>query len=225
MTEDKRLKKIFDSACNLFINKGYAETKMKDIAKKASISVGSMYDLFKNKEALLNFVFIATLDNDTLFQDHNFPIENDNQSSIQRKIETTYQRETSVINHNLLEMSSEYSLSSLVNDLFKIFNHYGQYFLILEKNPSLNPILIESYKSYRSELYTNIAVFLKNSIVNKKLRDLDNPEYVAMMIVDLIFWWSTHKKYDSFENGKNDYSVTKMQSSITDLLVKSYSKS
>lgn len=44
--------KILTAALDLFSSKGYAETKMVDIAGAVGISVGTMYLRFKNKETL-----------------------------------------------------------------------------------------------------------------------------------------------------------------------------
>ena len=79
--------------------------------------------------------------------------------------------------------------------------------------------LIGLYKNYRNGLYDNVAEYLSHS---KNIRTLDDANYDSMLIVDLIFWWSTHKKYDSFENTKNTYSVELMEKTINELLVTGY---
>lgn len=43
---------IEEAAIDTFLEKGYLNTKMKDIAEKANISVGNIYIYFKNKEDL-----------------------------------------------------------------------------------------------------------------------------------------------------------------------------
>lgn len=53
---DERLYKIFDVASRMFIKQGYTRTQMNQIAKAAGIAVGSMYHLFKSKEAVYGFV-------------------------------------------------------------------------------------------------------------------------------------------------------------------------
>jgi AcrR family transcriptional regulator len=45
-------KKIINAAMDVFFRHGYAESNIRDIAKKAGISVGSIYLYFKNKEEL-----------------------------------------------------------------------------------------------------------------------------------------------------------------------------
>jgi AcrR family transcriptional regulator len=45
-------KRIINAAMDVFFRHGYAESNIRDIAKKAGISVGSIYLYFKNKEEL-----------------------------------------------------------------------------------------------------------------------------------------------------------------------------
>lgn len=51
---DKELKRqhIMGSALNVFLRKGYRETKMKDIAEEAGIGKGTIYEYFGSKEDL-----------------------------------------------------------------------------------------------------------------------------------------------------------------------------
>ncbi|MFD1418301.1 TetR/AcrR family transcriptional regulator [Companilactobacillus keshanensis] len=221
MTVDNRLSKIFENSCTLFINSGYPETKMKDIAKFSGISVGAMYDLFESKKALLDFIFISTLDKDNLTKSHEFPLKEISSSFLVKKNKTTYELYTKTLHSNLLNANSNYSLEQLITDLFDIFKIYGRYFLILEKNPTIDTNLIKLYAKYRMNLYKNISIYLQN---NPSIQKVDNPEYDSMMIVDLVFWWATHKKYDSFENTKNKYSIDIMTKTIINALTNGLKK-
>lgn len=221
MMEDTRLKNVFNSASNLFINQGFSDTKMKDIAQKAGISVGSLYDLFQNKDTLLQFIFEVTLDSNVLTSAHQFPIEMKSTTNLMEQTSSTYEIISEKITHNLLQNES-YTLSEFVNDLFTVFEKYGQYFLILESNPDINSDLTKLYKTYRENLYHNLAIYLSKELQNKHLRQNVQPQNDAMIIIDLVFWWSTHKKYDSFESAKNNYSLVSMQKSISNLLSNGY---
>ncbi|MQS52581.1 TetR/AcrR family transcriptional regulator [Companilactobacillus mishanensis] len=220
--QDSRLQNIFESSCDLFINLGYTETKMKDIAKKSNISVGSMYDLFTSKKALLDFIFMTTLDESQIQYSGDLPIQGIDNSTLVKKTKNTYELKTEQLDQNLTEKNSKFTLESLITELFELFNIYGRYFLILEKNPNINRELIGLYENYRNKLYKNISTYLSNNIVSGKIRSLDNPFYDSMLIVDLIFWWATHKKYDSFENSKNNYSMDLMEKSISETLLQGY---
>lgn len=50
--KDEIRQAIEKSAIDIFLEKGYLNTKIKDIAEKANVSVGSIYIYFKNKEDL-----------------------------------------------------------------------------------------------------------------------------------------------------------------------------
>lgn len=50
--KEQRYKDILNAALNLFIRKGYAATKIKDIADAAGMSVGLLFHYFESKESL-----------------------------------------------------------------------------------------------------------------------------------------------------------------------------
>ncbi len=65
-TQEKFLKirevtrqKIMDSALELFANEGYHPTSISDIARKAGVSKGLMYNYFESKEVLLKEIIFS----------------------------------------------------------------------------------------------------------------------------------------------------------------------
>lgn len=48
---------IFDAACSLLVTKGYLETRIIDIAEKAGIGKGTVYEYFSSKEELFYQLF------------------------------------------------------------------------------------------------------------------------------------------------------------------------
>jgi AcrR family transcriptional regulator len=54
--EDRR-KEILDAAMELFALKGYSQTTIQDIANKASISKGLLYNYFSSKDAIIEELF------------------------------------------------------------------------------------------------------------------------------------------------------------------------
>lgn len=57
--KEERRKEILFTALNLFVTKGYYDTKITDIAEAASMSTGLLFHYFESKEALL--VALVTL--------------------------------------------------------------------------------------------------------------------------------------------------------------------
>lgn len=54
-------KKIAEVATNEFLKKGYENSSMRTIAKKAHTSIGNMYHYYPNKEELLKFIIMPTI--------------------------------------------------------------------------------------------------------------------------------------------------------------------
>ena len=55
-SKEKRINDITDAAMEIFLKKGYENTTMESIAKKAGISKGGLYHYFKSKDMILMFV-------------------------------------------------------------------------------------------------------------------------------------------------------------------------
>lgn len=59
MTSDETtMRRILEAAYELFAEKGYRGSSMREIAEKSGIKAGSIYNHFKNKEELFEAVFI-----------------------------------------------------------------------------------------------------------------------------------------------------------------------
>jgi AcrR family transcriptional regulator len=52
----QRRREIFDAAVNLFLEKGFQETSMREIAEAAGMGKSSLYDYFRTKDEILAFV-------------------------------------------------------------------------------------------------------------------------------------------------------------------------
>lgn len=50
--KERRRQEIINAALELFVSKGYAATKVTDIAKRVNMSIGLMFHYFESKEAL-----------------------------------------------------------------------------------------------------------------------------------------------------------------------------
>src|SRR5690554_5838497 len=72
---DQRLKEVYDAASFLFIKKGYLNTQVSEVANRAGIATGTIYNLFSGKKALLHFVILATFDKDYMNGDISLPIK------------------------------------------------------------------------------------------------------------------------------------------------------
>lgn len=58
----KTMEKIYESAVELFASKGFPNTKVDMIAGNAGVAVGTIYNYFKSKDEILQFIFIREHD-------------------------------------------------------------------------------------------------------------------------------------------------------------------
>lgn len=219
MRDSEKLKKVTESAGYLFIRPGYAETKMKNIAEQAHLSVGTLYNLFESKEALLDFVFFYNLDPEIIYKDFHLPIKKMKEKELISRFSESYQIITDDFEHKfIVRHKTEHTFKELLNDLFNLMESYGQYFLIIEKNPRLNEQLLRLHTNYRKTLFENVHQFLIKSIGSGTIRPLSYPSYDARLIIDTLMWWCAHKRYDSFEIETNYSSQITRKVAITALL-------
>jgi len=58
----RRRKEIFDASAHLFLEKGFNETSMREIAEAAGVGKSTLYDYFKTKDEIILFCFDQEID-------------------------------------------------------------------------------------------------------------------------------------------------------------------
>jgi AcrR family transcriptional regulator len=66
-TADESKSNILSAACNVFAERGYEKASIREVAKRAGISIGGIYIYFKNKEELYTGLMREQMD---AFSDH-----------------------------------------------------------------------------------------------------------------------------------------------------------
>lgn len=64
---EERIKKIREAALILFSSKGYHNTSISEVAQKADMSKGLMYNYYDSKEALLKAIVVALIEESQAF--------------------------------------------------------------------------------------------------------------------------------------------------------------
>lgn len=72
--KDVRPQEILDAALELFVQQGFAATKVSQIARKAGVTPGTLYVYYKNKEAILQEVVMKTIN--PIYETSNAILEN-----------------------------------------------------------------------------------------------------------------------------------------------------
>jgi AcrR family transcriptional regulator len=152
--------KILDASLQLFCEKGYFNTTTNEIAKRAGVSIGSLYSYFKDKDT----VFLEVLDK---YQDKFDIAKNDAISKISL-LKSDYKAWLRILIENLIKVHEE--SKELIREL-NVLSYY-------------NPIVADILQDNREKtLQATIGYFMqfKNNLTN-----LEDVEATAIVIFDLI---------------------------------------
>lgn len=185
-----RLHKIHEAAAYLFDKKGYANTKMAEIAKAAGIAVGTMYSAFTGKDAVLSFVIYAILDKRYLSDEIALPIKPIESSKLiaaLRNVLDSFDTALCItdLNGNIIK-----DFSVMTGELFDLFADYLLALVNIEKNSGVLEELSEEYlpraAAYFNELENHLGLYMEKG----QIRELTNLSSHALFLTNTLTWWA-----------------------------------
>lgn len=193
---DQRLIAVYDAASYLFVKKGYDSTQVSQIAERANIGTGTVYNLFSGKKSILHFVLLSTFDKDYLQKDITLPFKEVEKSVIidhlNRIIGEVFQK---------LEGGSDrgkkISFTEMLSVIFDYAASYQVAFNIINDNKSALEDAEEVYRASVSRLYKVIKEKLEDFIKQGEVREIEMLELHIRNILEGITWWSMYLPYQS----------------------------
>ena len=180
---------IIDSAKSLFAEKGYSATGLREIADRAGVSIGNIYNYFKNKKEIFEEIlspdmFIETLSNIPNLINEDFPFNLDkiiltSKRAVDRDIELY-----TLIFIDLIEFNG-YSTNKIIDTIIK----FGQsVFEDKIKNDYVGPVLKNlDYDFFvKSFIVMSLSFFITTNILPSAKMESYSDEQVSSMISDLI---------------------------------------
>lgn len=186
-----KLLKIYSEAGRLFNQKGYANTKMAEIAKASGIAVGTMYSAFTGKDAVLSFVIYATLDKNYFSSEITFPIKPIESlrliSLLTKVIDNVF---GSVLNITDSKGNIRKDFMELMDELFDLFADYLLAFDNIEKNEGILEELSEIYWPQKLAYFEKLGMHLKLYMEKGQLRELTNIPSHVLFLTNTLTWWA-----------------------------------
>lgn len=186
-----KLLKIYSEAGRLFNQKGYANTKMAEIAKASEIAVGTMYSAFTGKDAVLSFVIYATLDKNYFSSEITFPIKPIESpkliSLLTKVIDNVF---GSVLNITDSEGNICKDFMKLMDELFDLFADYLLAFDNIEKNEGILEELSEIYWPQKLAYFEKLGAYLRLYMENGQVRKLTNIPSHVLFLTNTLTWWA-----------------------------------
>lgn len=199
---ENRMRSIFDAASHLFINKGYARTQIKDIAKEIGLSTGMLYVYFTGKRDILNFILKGTIDQAFITQEFELPIRSELFDSLDNEIMNAFEENTKAFSSHL-DNITEYPLEQMLSDAFEVISKYGIGCLLIEKNPDDLRKLTVYYKEYRKKFYDQVLSYITQYMQIGTFRHVEHPQHITRLIIETLSWWGMHITNDAYEIQKD----------------------
>jgi len=124
--QQRRRKEIFDASVHLFLEKGFTETSMREIAKAAGVGKSTLYDYYKSKDEIMVSYFEEEINKITIHAEEIIQAD----SSITEKLRKIMQMHLGYLvdsRHTFLKLSLEAQrLSADRQDQIQLHRHAYQ---------------------------------------------------------------------------------------------------
>lgn len=175
----KRRSQITKAALNLFLEKGYHATTIRDIARRSGVNQGSLYDYVQNKEDILKILLEKTF-----LPSDDFPV---GLVEFKKKFNTLKEYLTYQFKHSWTENKQEILLTYRVSESLK----KGELKDLLSRDKAFVDRMTDRIRMYtgiksddrRAEIIANIIDFLNAFI---PMRDWNLKEYEFDSILEVV---------------------------------------
>ncbi|MEM6502071.1 MAG: TetR/AcrR family transcriptional regulator [Cyanobacteria bacterium P01_C01_bin.89] len=159
----ERVNQILDAAEELFIREGYEATKMRALAKAADVSVGSIYQFFKDKSEILQALHVRYLE---LFQ----------------------QRMNALDDELMVQLPLPDYADKVVDLCNQFLMDYPGYYAIFNQTQNLPPGWQENEDSLNAGILRDWAVELNQRDANLTQEDCEAIAFVLLKTIDNLLW-------------------------------------
>lgn len=185
-----RLKKIYQEAGRLFLTKGYANTKMAEIAKASGIAVGTMYSAFSGKDAVFSFVLHATLDPEHFSDNVILPIK----PATALELIPLLKKLDKILDSIMIITDDNGNIRkdfpALTGELFDFFADYLFATDNIKKNAEIYHELREVYFPSERKYFLKLNDCLKRYMEAGQIRSFGHMMSHASYLTDTMTWWA-----------------------------------
>jgi AcrR family transcriptional regulator len=168
--KEERRREIALASVAVFGTKGFARTRMEDVAKAAGVGKGTIYEYFQNKEELMTGAFAA------LFAD----------MAAGLMPEATPERKAA----DTLRMSMERTIAA-AQDIGYAYRFFLEYMLHASRSGKTNDVLSEMLTAYRAWLTSLIEAGIEEGDFRDDIEPYETAAAVAAWFDGAIFHWYT----------------------------------
>jgi AcrR family transcriptional regulator len=222
-----RLAQLVKHATEVFIDRGYKDTQMEDVASSLGVAKGTLYVYVESKEALFDLVARCADSVPSFGPVPRLPIPNPKRGATLR-----YIRDRLAQNQNLPALAAALSrtrpvplrkeFQEVVRELYDTVERNRQGLKLLDRSAKDLPELASLwFEGARGGLVTGLAQYLDREIRKGTMRQVSDVTVAARFIVETVVFWAVHRRWDPHPQRFDDSSARKtVIDLLTDALVK-----
>lgn len=189
---------VLDAAADVFAERGFVRTRMADVARRAGVATGSLYNVAVSKEALFAAVFVARDRRAEL----ELPLPDPGMAGMQQLIATRLLEATRLPLHEQAltrpradDVRSE--LRALLGERFDSLAASWRQVAAVERTALDLPAVFEAfYDDGRRVFLDSLADYLRARADAGQLRLGGPPALVARFVVEAVAFWAYHRHQD-----------------------------
>jgi len=197
-----RLAQLVKHATEVFIDRGYNDTQMEDIASSLGVAKGTLYVYVESKEALFDLV-ARCADSVPSFE----PVPRLPIPTPKRGATLAYIRKRLAQDQNLPSLAMALSgtravplreeFQEIVRELYGTVDHNRQGLKLLDRSAKDLPELAGLwFEGARGGLVTALNHYLDREIRNGTMRQMADVTVAARLIVETVVFWAVHRRWD-----------------------------
>ena len=191
ISPENRAREIVMAAIDVFVRKGYRQAQMDDIAEKANVSKGTLYNYFKNKAHLFYFIVEngAPLDNRQVAIDVSSTVRNEREllDAITTKMEEANKFDClgAYLEKDAEDVDLELELSDLLEELWDILEENQVQLNIIDRSAHEFPALAAVFHEHaRMQILCQLEKYIRSRIELGAIRPLPSVEIEARFIME-----------------------------------------
>jgi AcrR family transcriptional regulator len=197
-----RLAQLVKHATEVFIDRGYNDTQMEDIASSLGVAKGTLYVYVESKEALFDLV-ARCADTVPSFE----PVPRLPIPAPKRGATLAYIRKRLAQDQNLPSLAMALSgtravplreeFQEIVRELYGTVDRNRQGLKLLDRSAKDLPELAGLwFEGARGGLVTALNHYLDREIRNGTMRQVADVTVAARLIVETVVFWAVHRRWD-----------------------------
>lgn len=189
---------VLDAAADVFAERGFVRARMSEVARRAGVATGSLYNVAASKEALFAAVFVPLEQRPSL----PLPLPDPGRERMQSVIATRLLEATRLPLHEQALTRDRaddiaVELRELLAERFdSMAGSWRQVAAVERTAADLPAVFAAFYDEGRRDFLASLAQYLRVRADAGQLRLAGEPELVARFVVEAVAFWAYHRNQD-----------------------------